>query len=273
MEHLFNVEVAKKYGVNAAILIRHFQFWIIKNKTNKKHLHEGRTWTYCSVKAFTKIFPYWSARQVRVILDNLIKEGVITKGTYSPKKYDKTTWYAFVEEEAFVNSDKCICQIGQKDLSKPANGFVKNDQLIPDVITDKSTDEKTDKFINNFTSTPLSLQTQDEQQGCRLLVKFGVSPSIADNIVFNQNTPLNSIKQTIKNGLAKAVYTNNFVLEAGYIVQTLNKARGESKIVKPTKSFRRMDRKFAEPQIKRTPLSPEQFERKKQKMRAALGMA
>lgn len=270
MEHLFNVEVAKKYGVNAAILIRHFQFWIIRNKANKKHLHEGRTWTYCSVKAFTKIFPYWSTRQVRVILDNLIKEGVITKGTYSPKKYDKTTWYAFVDEEAFVNFDKCICQIGQKDLSKPTTPIAETDQPITDVTTDKSTDEKTDKSVKNFSSVPLSSPISDEQQSRRLLIGFGVSPSVADNLIFNQATPLSSIEQAIKNGLAKAVYTASFVLEASYIVQTLNKARREGKIVKPTKSFHRMDREFTKPQMKQTPLSPEQFERRRQKMKAAL---
>ena len=57
MEHLFDVEIAKQYGVNAAVVLRHLQFWIIKNKTHNQNFHDGRTWTYYSVSAFTKIFP------------------------------------------------------------------------------------------------------------------------------------------------------------------------------------------------------------------------
>lgn len=143
MEHLFNVEMAKKYGVNAAIVIRHLQFWIIKNKSNKKHLHDSRTWTYCSVKAFTKIFPYWSVRQLRVILDHLIADGVILKGSYNPKGYDHTTWYAFVDEQAFVKFDKSIGQIRQMERSKTTNPYVKPDQPIPNPITILDTDKQT----------------------------------------------------------------------------------------------------------------------------------
>ena len=138
--------------------------------------------------------------------------------------------------------------------------------------TDKSQKNTKDKIINDFPSVPLSSQALDEQQeqDYHLLVKFGVSPSVADNLIFNQATPRSSIEQTIKNGLAKAVYTAGFTLEAGYIVQTLNKARKESKIVGTTKLVRRMDRKFREPQTKRIPLTPEEFEDSRRKMKAAL---
>ncbi len=121
MEHLFNVEMARKYGVNAAIVIRHLQFWIIKNKSNKKHLHNGRTWTYCSAQAFTKVFPYWTARQVRRILECLIDRGIIIKGRYNPKGYDRTTWYAFQDEKAFAHPVRWICRFGHFHLTVWAN--------------------------------------------------------------------------------------------------------------------------------------------------------
>lgn len=143
MEHLFDVDIAEKYGVNAAIVLRHLQFWIIKNKAHNKHLFDGRTWTYFSVRAFTEIFPYWTTRQLRVILDKLIEMKVLTKGNYNPKGYDHTSWYAFTNEKRFVRIDKSNCQNGQMDLSKRANGFAGNDKPLPNPITNGLTDEST----------------------------------------------------------------------------------------------------------------------------------
>lgn len=160
MEHLFNVDIAKEYGVNAAIVIRHLQFWVIKNKSNKKHLHDGRTWTYCSVKAFTKVFPYWSVRQMRVVLDGLIESGVIIKGTYNPHGYDRTTWYAFADEEAFVSSDKWVCQDGQKEKSARALAFVGPDQPIPNPRTISGTDKQTNGLSNSQVEWLLALDKE-----------------------------------------------------------------------------------------------------------------
>ena len=44
MTHVFDVEVAEKYGVNSAILLNALVFWVKKNKANKKHFHDGLTW-------------------------------------------------------------------------------------------------------------------------------------------------------------------------------------------------------------------------------------
>ncbi len=145
--HLFSVEMAKKYGVNAAIMIRHFQFWISKNKANGKHQHDGRTWTYCSVKAFTEIFKYWTSRQIRVILDKLLRKGVIIKGNYNPKGYDHTTWYAFKDEKRFVIIDKSNSQKGKKGSSKTSIGIDGNDRPIPNPITNDKTDKSTDQSL------------------------------------------------------------------------------------------------------------------------------
>ena len=38
--HSFNVDIAKKYGIEEAIFINHFAFWIKHNTTNKKNLFD-----------------------------------------------------------------------------------------------------------------------------------------------------------------------------------------------------------------------------------------
>ena len=52
MNYIFDVEVAREYGVNEAIFISNLQFWIAKNKANGIHYHGNRTWTYNSNKAY-----------------------------------------------------------------------------------------------------------------------------------------------------------------------------------------------------------------------------
>ena len=94
MEHHFNVEDAKKYGVECAILLNNIRFWVAKNKANEKHFYDGRYWTYNSVKAFSELFPYWSKDQIRRYIDKLETAGEIVSGNYNQSHYDRTKWYS-----------------------------------------------------------------------------------------------------------------------------------------------------------------------------------
>lgn len=143
MEHSFDIEVAKEYGIVEAIFIKHFQFWISKNKANGVHQYEDRTWTYNSNKAFAELFPYLSTQSIRTALKHLTDKSVVMTGNYNPNPYNKTLWYAFVNEE------KWICQFQQTDLLKSTNGFVRNGKCINTDID--YTDNKPDNKPNNIT--------------------------------------------------------------------------------------------------------------------------
>ena len=99
MEHTFDIEIAKKCGVNAAILYRNFQYWVLHNKANKKHLIDGRTWTYNSQRAFEELFPYMTRAHIRGALKVLIDNDIIIVGNHNKRKGDRTTWYAFKDEK------------------------------------------------------------------------------------------------------------------------------------------------------------------------------
>ncbi len=116
--HSFNIEVANAVGVNAATIYQNIQFWCEKNKANNTNFKDGNWWVYNSVKAWGKLFPYMTTRNIRTAIQKLIDHGLIEKGSYNDKTYDKTAWYA-------------ICQNRQMDLSETANGFVNNDKPIP----------------------------------------------------------------------------------------------------------------------------------------------
>ena len=48
MKHIFDVDIAKEYGVNEAVILESMNYWIQKNKANGKHFYEGEYWTYNS---------------------------------------------------------------------------------------------------------------------------------------------------------------------------------------------------------------------------------
>lgn len=102
MIYSFDFDFAKEFGVEEAIMITNFQFWISKNKAAGVNFHEGRTWTYNSAKAFAALFPFWTTKQVRRILDSLITKKVLMTGRYNTRTNNRTIWYAFVNEERFL---------------------------------------------------------------------------------------------------------------------------------------------------------------------------
>ena len=57
MFYCFDCDVAKEYGIAEAVIIWHFQFWLIKNRANGEHFYDGQYWTYNSIKAFQELFP------------------------------------------------------------------------------------------------------------------------------------------------------------------------------------------------------------------------
>lgn len=93
MEHSFNVEVANKVGMQCAVIFQHIMWWIAKNEANGQNLHDGDYWTYNSVKAYTKQFPYLSEKQIRTSLQKLIDEGYLKTANYNTSSYDRTLWY------------------------------------------------------------------------------------------------------------------------------------------------------------------------------------
>lgn len=137
MEHSFDVAIAKEYGVHSAILLKNLYFWIQKNATNGRHYHDGTYWTYNSRKAFSKLFPYLTARQVQYAIDKLIEDGLVRTGNFSKDAFDQTIWYAITEKGYSILQN---CQM--VDLTKnapPSDNFVKS------TLSDsKHTDSKPD---------------------------------------------------------------------------------------------------------------------------------
>lgn len=122
----FDIEIATEFGVDEAIMIYNLAYWIRHNEANGLHYHDGRTWTFNSVEAFTKLFPFWSRGQIRRILKSLEDKDVILTGNYNPSAYDRRMWYAFTD--SFL----------QMHLSKSTNGNAETEKSIIDSSSNKA---------------------------------------------------------------------------------------------------------------------------------------
>ena len=132
MKHIFDVEIAKVVGVNAAVILEHFQFWIAKNRADGTNQHDGKTWTYSSVKALSELLPYLTQEQIRGAISKLKTAGYIETGNYNKNPYDRTQWYSLVEM-ANTTSKKT-----NLDFVILPNGKSENPKPIPDKRTDRS---------------------------------------------------------------------------------------------------------------------------------------
>lgn len=172
MEHHFDIEVAKEYGIVEAVLINLFQFWITKNKANNIHSHDGRFWTYCSQRALLEIFPYLSRQNLRTIIKHLVKKGVIIIGNYNTAPYDKTNWYAFVDEKRWIYNNQ------PTDGLKLTNGCVETNQPIPDInVQSKDCTTLFDNKPNiikeeNISPIPPIIPHEEKRKGANLDTSF-----------------------------------------------------------------------------------------------------
>lgn len=107
--HSFDPQIAAQVGLNAAVIYQNLFFWIEKNEANRHNFKDDRYWTYNSIAAFAKLFPYFTEKQIRTALDKLLNAGLILKGNHSDDRYDRTAWYA-------LNTP--ICPAGQIDPPK-----------------------------------------------------------------------------------------------------------------------------------------------------------
>ena len=140
MEHSFNIELAKKYGILEAILLKNIWFWIEKNRANEKNFYDGTYWTYNSTRAFNELFPYASESSIKRALKSLQEKGIIKTGNYNKSSYDRTLWYAFTDLGESIVSNR------QMETNKSSNGNKQNGLTIPDINTDNKTkDIKTNK--------------------------------------------------------------------------------------------------------------------------------
>lgn len=163
--HSFSLEVAEEYGIEAAILIHHFQHWINKNMRKDRNSCDGRTWTYQTLDDMHANFPYLTKDKLRDTLDLLSNgktrkmkgnkiEPVLVIGNYNKTKFDRTLWYAFTDEKKWTIKES----ITKRDKAKIQVGYIPDGNgIAPTPIPDTKTNTKTNTKEEGQVSTKLAV--------------------------------------------------------------------------------------------------------------------
>ena len=118
----FDPAIAQQHWVSEAIFYQSLIFWCAKNKANNKNNFDWKYWTYNSKTAYAELFPFWTERQIKTIIESLLKQWLIQKWCFNENKYDHTNWY--------TPSDQSVLSIGQKSpivQTKKSNHIILTD--------------------------------------------------------------------------------------------------------------------------------------------------
>ncbi len=130
MQHHFDIEIAEAYGLNEAIILNNIRFWVIHNEANGTNFHDGCYWTYNSMKAFEKLFPYMKPFAIRTALKTLEENGLIITGNYNKSSYDRTKWYALSDKAKLMFSQlNFICEKPQMESKENLNSICHPHQI------------------------------------------------------------------------------------------------------------------------------------------------
>lgn len=221
MINTFNANIAIDFSLEVAIFLQQLAQWSFYNLAHNKHIHDGTVWTYNTVESFKKFFPYWTTKQIWLVIQKSIDQGLVQKGNYNKTTYDRTSWYALTDKGRRyfpeLNDPETSKPCTTSDFPKKENGFSQKENTIP---TNNTTNKKD---INKKT----------------LISKKGIN---AEQLaIVKENNPHDLPEQTIEDWIRKRKFQKNPVTLTDIISvnSTLTKIKDLLKI-SPTEAFAKM---------------------------------
>lgn len=127
--------VAVRYGVEESILLDTMVYWTRANKSRGENFRDGRWWTYNSIHGLEEIFPWWSGKQIRRIVNSCKDQGALLVSNYNKDGRDRTVWYSPGDDLLALYgedwTDNCICPNGQMQLPERAESFAQMGEPLP----------------------------------------------------------------------------------------------------------------------------------------------
>ena len=100
----FNPRLAVEIGLNESIVLQKIHYWIVNNERNGINYHEGRYWSFNSIKKWRDdFFPWWSVDTVKRTFKSLENKELLIVGNFNKKGYDKTKWYTINYQKLYSN--------------------------------------------------------------------------------------------------------------------------------------------------------------------------
>ncbi len=115
--HSFSVDIATIYGVEVALMLNHFSFWYLKNKSDSNQFFKGEYWVRMKASTLREYYPYFTLRQLRYLIDKMIDLGLLKQDEFNDKKNDRTKWYTVPEKSKKllgISTDKNVTNVTHK---------------------------------------------------------------------------------------------------------------------------------------------------------------
>ena len=174
---IINTELACLVGLNEAIVLQQFHYWIEKNKTTGTNCIDGHVWTYGTIQEYRdRDFRFWSVDTVKRTIGSLVKRNFLIKGNYNKMKMDHTNWYAvnytaiaeWINQNAFTSTEEY--EKAQSNSAKCPDRTVQNTPIeegkMPQAIQEnkkQKNKQENKKYINN---NRLNNKTNTENLPC-----------------------------------------------------------------------------------------------------------
>lgn len=176
MEHSFNVYIAEKYGVHAAILLNNLEHWIAHNKANNTNYRDGYYWTFNSKRAFAELFPYMNERQIDYALKKLIDDGIIITSKYNTSAYNHTLWYTITKLGYSILQN---CEIEETKLCNGLTENVKSMTNINNKYINTDINERNINYVNKESESlddNVTLQCNGDVTKCNAKIDIYETP-------------------------------------------------------------------------------------------------
>ena len=111
MQFQFDTTLAARYSVEEAVFVHNIYFWVMRNEANGQNAFDGMYWTYNSMPGLSKIFHFWTVRQIERIVRKCRENGLILTRQLSDNPRDRTLWYTVTE------TVRCIYAFGGMDTT------------------------------------------------------------------------------------------------------------------------------------------------------------
>ena len=245
MNHSFNVEIAKQYGIEKAVILENFYFWIKKNQANKKNMHDGKAYTFNTASAFAELFPYIKERQIAKLLREMeCEDELLLSGQFN--NYDRTKSYTLTDKALEMFGEKVKKQNTKNvhsNITKSDNGTSqkviiestkKGDCLNTDINTDKkqtdineiSDKPKTDYkiIVEVYFQNYKKLYEQNRVNSEKPIINWKQAGQMINHLLSEFG------KDKILMALDKALL-DNWIVEQGYSITTILSANQLNKLL------------------------------------------
>ena len=148
--HTFSVADAVEFGVNKAILLHNFRFWLGVNQRNNECQRDGATWTFMTSEQIAGAHAYFSESSVARWLKELADQNKIIRRMFG-RGYNRIYWYTMPEFMS-KNSPHYPHETQDKNAGETPKSLIShNEKLKSHNEKLKSHNEKSLRYLNKDT--------------------------------------------------------------------------------------------------------------------------